>query len=192
MIVVDNKKLEKMNKACQEIARKELILLKKENDSFSSEKIDQMVDEYKEELAVKYSNEINKIQREFNRNVFDFKQKQRMRVNDFKQSLKDDLVIQITKEIEKFTDSYQYEEYLINNIKNVLKNINDVSKCVIYITEKDYNKFYEKLTFEFNLKLEKMDNKNLGGCIVVDKIAKVSLDNTIKNNIEEKVQNIKF
>lgn len=192
MIVVDNKKLEKINKACQEIARKELILLKKENDSFSNDKIENMVEEYKKELSDKYSSELNKIQREYNKKIFDYKQQQRMRINKFKESLKEELELEITKEIEKFTDSREYEEFLINNINNVLKNIKDKSKCVIYITEKDYNKYCEKLTFKFNLKLEKMDNKNLGGCIIVDKIAKVSLDNTIKNNIEEKVENIKF
>ena len=191
MIVIDNKKLEKINKSCIDIAKRELVTLKQENDSFSNEKINQMLERYKQELSDKYFVELNKVVREYNRKIFDFEQQQQMRINKLKKSLKEDLIIELTKEIEKFVDSCEYEQYLINNINKTLEKNKDKSGSVIYITERDYKKYFENLSLKFNLKIEKIDNNNLGGCILVNQIAKVSLDNTLKNSIEEYVKDIK-
>ena len=38
--------------------------------------------------------------------------------------------------------------------------------------------------------LDKIDNDNIGGCVIIDAQNKVSIDNTLKNNIAEKVKQI--
>ena len=116
--MIDDKKMEKIKKSCMETARKELIILKQENDSFSNEQINQMIDFYKEELANRYSNELNKIEREYNKDLFDFEMEERMRVNKFKKSLKDNIKSEVINELKKFVSSKEYEYYLIENINS--------------------------------------------------------------------------
>lgn len=77
MIDID-KKIDKIEKNCLEMARKELSNIKTENDEISEEKILEKVNIYKEELAQKYENELNKLEREFNRNIFDYEMNQKM------------------------------------------------------------------------------------------------------------------
>lgn len=190
--MIDDKKMEKIKKSCMETARKELIILKQENDSFSNEQINQMIDFYKEELANRYSNELNKIEREYNKDLFDFEMEERMRVNKFKKSLKDNIKSEVINELKKFVSSKEYEYYLIENINSVLKKIKYSNNCLICITEKDYEKYNDILKSKFNLKVEKMDDDNIGGVIIIDENSKISIDNTIKNSVEEKMNAVKF
>ena len=95
-------------------------------------------------------------------------------------------------ELEKFTNSNEYENYLINNIDITLKNIQNHENATIFITEKDYKKYGEFIKNKYNLNIETMDNDHIGGIIIVDKFSKISIDNTMKNAIEEKIKNIKI
>lgn len=191
MIEID-KKIEKIKKSCIETAKKESLILKQENDSFSNDKVNKMIEDYKEELANKYSSDLNKIRREYNKNLFDYEMQERMRINKFKKELEDNIRTEIVKEFSKFVDSNEYEEYLIRNINATLRNLKNHDNCLIYITEKDYEKYNEIVKSKFNLKIEKMENKNIGGTIIVNNEAKISIDNTIKNAIEEKLKTINF
>ena len=56
------------------------------------EKVLEKVNSYKEELTKKYTNEISKIEREYNRNLFDYEMAERVKVNEFKQNLKSDKI----------------------------------------------------------------------------------------------------
>ncbi len=62
----------------------------------------------------------------------------------------------------------------------------------IFITENDYFKFSEEISETFNMKVDKIDNENIGGCVLININDKISIDNTIKNNIEEEIKQIKF
>ena len=44
----------------------------------------------------------------------------------------------------------------------------------------------------FNIFVDRIDNDNIGGCVVIDVQNKVSIDNTLKTNIAEKVKQISF
>lgn len=187
-----DKKIEKIKKSCIETAKKEAFILKQENDSFCDEKVNQMIDEYKDELANKYTNDLNKLEREYNRKLFDYELQERMRINNFKKELESNIILAIEKEFEKFVDSKEYEEYLMKNINCTLKKLKNQSMVLIYVTEKDYEKYGQKIKEKFNLKIEKMENENIGGTIVVDNYSKISIDNTIKNSIEEKIKTINF
>ncbi len=184
-----NKKIEKIEKNCIETAKKELALLKNENDTFSEEKILEKVDNYKIELSKKYELELNKIKREYNRNIYDYEMNAKRRVNNVKEIYICDIENKIKKELENFVDSDEYELFLFRNIENMLKKVSN-SKCIISITEKDYNKFHNKIATRFNANIEKIDNGNIGGCILTNLEDKISIDNTLKNNIEEKIKKI--
>lgn len=185
-----NKKIDKIEKNCYEVAKKEYKYLKEENDNIISEKVLDKVNSYKEELAKKYINEINKIDREYNRNLFDYEMDERVKINDFKQSLKQDINSKVELEICKFVNTFEYKKFLFKTIEKTLGKVNKNENIEVYITENDFYKFKDEIQDTFNIKLEQIENENIGGCIVIDITNHISIDNTLKNNIEEKMKKI--
>lgn len=185
-----NKKLDKIEKNCYETARKEYKFLKEENDSIIFEKALDKVNSYKEELAKKYTNEISKIEREYNRNLFDYEMNERVKINEFKQNLKEDINSKVELEICKFVDTFEYKNFLFKTIEKTLSKISKNEYIEVYVTEKDFNKFKDEIKSNFNIKLEKIENENIGGCIVIDTINHISINNTLKTNIEEKIEKL--
>lgn len=195
-----NKKIEKIEKNCIDTAKKELSSLKSENDTFSEEKILEKVNNYKTELAQKYNDEINKLKREFNRNTFDYEMNQKKKVSEFRQSLKNKIENKIILEFKNFVNTPEYDEYLRSNVAIVQMMIEN-DECTLFITENDYNRYYQKYLEHKNLveqgylpsfkvNLDKISNDYIGGCIIVDEKNKVSIDNTIKTNISQKMKEI--
>lgn len=184
-----NLKIEKIQKNCIETAKKELSVLKEENNLLCNEQISKMIEEYKEQLSTKYSNEINKIEREYNRNLFDYEAEGNVYVNKFKSKLFINIKSKIIEELESFTKSKEYKNYLYKNIRTTLKNING-ENFTIYITERDFEKFGVELSKDFAMNFSKIKNDNIGGCKI--KNDKISIDNTIKIIIEEKIGQIKL
>ncbi len=181
------KKIEKIRKSCLETAKRELVVLKEENISTTNEKISKMIEDYQDILSVKYTNELNKIEREYNRNLFDYEMEGNLRLNKVKTKLFENIKAKVVEELKKFVDSKEYKKYLIKNIEETLKNS---SKGTIYVTENDFKNYKDELEKLFNTNIDTIDNTNIGGCMVENN--KIAIDNTIKNNIEEKLSEIKF
>jgi hypothetical protein len=191
--MADNeKKIEKLEKSCYETAKKELKILEKENSDVYSEKINEMVEDYKESLRKKYNQEINKLSREYNREVFDYEMEEKVKLNKFKNTLIDNMKTKIEYAMHNFINTEEYENYLINNIKISMNKIKNIEDTTIYLTEKDYYKFKEKIENNFNIKFDKLENDYIGGSIIINNRERISVDNTIKTNIEEKIKQIVF
>lgn len=185
-----NKKLDKIEKNCYELAKREYKFLKEDNDNIISEKVLEKVNSYKEELTKKYTNEISKIEGEYNRNLFDYEMAERVKVNEFKQNLKENINSMVESQIYNFIETYEYKNFLFRNIEKTLSKIN-MNECIeVYITEKDFYKFKDEIEKTFNVKLEKIENENIGGCVVIDSQNHISINNTLKTNIEEKIEKI--
>lgn len=185
-----NKKLDKIEKNCYELAKREYKFLKEDNDNIISEKVLEKVNSYKEELTKKYTNEISKIEREYNRNLFDYEMTERVKVNEFKQNLKENINSMVESQIYNFIETYEYKDFLFRNIEKTLSKIN-MNECIeVYITEKDFYKFKDEIEKTFNVRLEKIENENIGGCVVIDSLNHISINNTLKTNIEEKIEKI--
>ncbi len=187
-----DKKMEKMEKSSYAIAEKELEELKEENDSYANKKISVMIDDYKDELTKKYYDELNKINREYNKSIFDYEMNQKVKINMFKEKLLNNIYLKIDSEIKSFVNSPEYKDYLFKNVSFTLNKFSNKEKCVIYLTENDYYNFGKEIEEKFNSKIEKINNENIGGCIIVNEIEKISIDNTIKTNIELKNRGGKF
>lgn len=185
-----NKKLDKIEKSCCEIAKKENSFLKEENDNIISEKVLEKVNLYKEELAKKYISEMNKIERDYNRNLFDYEINERIKINDFKQILKDSINSKVENELLIFVNSFEYKDYLFKIINKTLEKIEANEHTKIYVTEHDFDRFKEDIKNTFFLEVDKISNENIGGCVIINSINKVSINNTLKTNIEEKIKKI--
>lgn len=185
-----DKKIDKIEKNCLDIAKREMNSMKNETDKICNEQVGLKVDRYKDELAKKYTNEINKIERELNRNIFDYEMEERVKIKNYKQSLINDIESNVTNNLLNFVDSDQYKDYLLKKIQSTIRKIGKSDSIKLYVIEKDYDRFYDEINSAFNISLEKISNDNIGGCMLEDKINRISIDNTIKTNIKEKVSKI--
>lgn len=198
-----SKKIEKIEKNCIDTAKKELALLKSENDKISEEKISEKVSNYKEELAKKYQEEINKLKREFNRNIFDYEINGKKKVSKEREDILEKIENKIVEEFKNFVNTPEYEEFLKDRItkSKSLEMFFEDGEYTIFITENDYNKYYEKFinqeksffqddTRQINITIEKISNSYIGGCIILDKKNKISIDNTIRTDISQKMKEI--
>lgn len=183
-----DKKIDKIEKSCYELARKELKELKEENNINSEQIISEKIENYKQELSKKYEYELSKIIREYNRNIFDFEMGEKVKINNFKSSLIEKLTKKIINKFQDFIQSDEYRTYLFSNLENLLGKFN--SKSIIYLTDNDYYKFNNDIQNKFETIVKKMDNENIGGFIVINENEKISIDNTIKTNIAECIKNI--
>ena len=185
-------RLNKIEKNCYEIAKKDLKLLKEENDSVISEKKQELVNMYKDELSKKYEVTLDKMNKDYNKSLFDYETSQRKKVNEYKSELINSIYFDVKKEITNFLKSNKYKEYLLSNIESTINNVKSINDCILYITEADYFEYSSLIKNMFNVKLEKIDNEFLGGCIIVDTKNKLSIDNTFKTNLDEYIKRINF
>ena len=190
---IDNIKLEKIEKNCYEIARKQLKEMQENNDKVIAEGVEAKLDEYKNSLAVKFEDESKRLKRDFNREVYEFEMSTKARINSFKKQMKDNMFNRVEASITAFVDSDEYKGYLLNNIKaSFEKHSLDSNEVTIFITEKDFGKFGEEIKETFKSNVETIPNENIGGSIVIDRNKKISVDNTIRTNIIDKIDGIKI
>lgn len=185
-----NRKLEKIKNNCINTAKQENAELKLENDKVEKELLEKMVTEYELEVQKKYENEINKLNRDYNKNIFNYDMESRRKLTKFK----DTLILYVHKKlIEKFiqfSDTEEYRDFLRNNIRQVLSKVSSNGDCTVYVTNRDMERFGNDLRNEFNVELQTIEDSNIGGCMLINDSEKVSIDNTLKNNISERMRNI--
>lgn len=197
-----SKKIEKIEKNCIDTAKKELALLKDENDKISEEKILEKVNNYKTELAEKYQEEINKLNWEFNRNIFDYEIEGKKKVSQKREECIEKIENRIVEEFKNFVNTPEYENFLETRIAETktLEIYFEETDYTIFITENDYNKYYEKIlnnellgqdmNSKSNITIEKISNSYIGGCIILDRKNNISIDNTIRTDISQKIKEI--
>lgn len=190
---IDNIKLEKIEKNCYEIAKKQLKEMQENNDKVIAEGVEAKLDEYKNSLAVKFEDESKRLKRDFNREVYEFEMSTKARINSFKKQMKDNMFSRVEASITAFVDSDEYKGYLLSNIRaSFEKHSLDSNEVTIFITEKDFGKFGEEIKETFKSNVETIPNENIGGSIVIDRNKKISVDNTIRTNIIDKIDGIKI
>ena len=189
----DKIKLEKIEKNCYEIARKQLKEMQENNAKLVEETVENRMAEYKDNLANKFEYDSKDLKRDFNKEIYEFEMDAKARVNSSKENLKKGLYSKVVMEIEGFINSEDYKGYLLNNIKNsIQKEKLNAKAAVIYITERDFYRFENDIKSTFGENVETIPNDNIGGSIIIDREKKISVDNTIKTNILSKIDEIKI
>ncbi|QUH30255.1 V-type ATP synthase subunit E [Vallitalea guaymasensis] len=89
------------------------------------------------------------------------------------------------KELEAFTQKKEYQEYLINMIKEDIAKIGD-GEILIYIAHTD-EKYLNRLNKEFDNKivLEDKNKKMIGGCKIFNKTKNIYLDDSFYSKLYE-------
>ena len=186
------KKIEKLENNCITTAKNENEELKKENTEIETKLLEEKISNYKYEIQKKQNEEFGKLLRDYNKNIFIYNMESKKKITQFK----DTLILNIHKNlIERFfeyTESDDYINYLKNNVRQVLERVKNTEDCKIFITKRDIQKYRDELMREFGVEVDEISDENIGGCMLVNIKEKISIDNTLKNNIFECVKNITF
>ncbi len=186
------KKIEKLENNCITTAKNENEELKKENTEIETKLLEEKISNYKYEIQKKQNEEFGKLLRDYNKNIFIYNMESKKKITQFK----DTLILNIHKNlIERFfeyTGSDDYINYLKNNVRQVLERVKKTEDCKIFITKRDIQKYRDELMREFGVEVDEISDENIGGCMLVNIKEKISIDNTLKNNIFECVKNITF
>ena len=186
------KKIEKLENNCITTAKSENEELKKENSEIEAKLLDEKIANYETEIEKKQAIEFGKLLRDYNKNIFVYDMDSKKKITQFK----DTLILNIHKTlIERFfeyTESEDYINYLKNNIRQVLERVKNTEDCKIFITKRDIQRYREELMGEFGVEIDEISDENIGGCMLVNIKEKISIDNTLKNNIFECIKKISF
>lgn len=186
------KKIEKLENNCITTAKSENEELKKENSEIEAKLLDEKIANYETEIEKKQAIEFGKLLRDYNKNIFVYDMDSKKKITQFK----DALILNIHKTlIERFfeyTESEDYINYLKNNIRQVLERVKNTEDCKIFITKRDIQRYREELMGEFGVEIDEISDENIGGCMLVNIKEKISIDNTLKNNIFECIKKISF
>ena len=184
------RKIEKIENSCINTAKNENNELKKENDEIEKKLLDEKIANYEAELEKKLTSEFGKMLRDYNKNIFEYSMDSQKKITQFKDTLALNIYKVLIQRFLGFTESPEYLEFLKNNIRQVLEKVEEPENCKIFITAKDIKRYREELMTEFCIDIDEISDENIGGCMLVNIKEKISMDNTLKNNIYEKAKEI--
>lgn len=186
------RRIEKIESNCINLAKEENAVLKKENNDIKEKMLSEKIESYNKELEKKLINEFNKMARDFNKNVFEYNMESRRKVTQFKNTLQVNIHKLLIERFIAYADEDEYFDYLQMSIEQVMAKVEKNENCTIYITNKDASRFKETIENKYGVSVESIDDTNIGGCMLLNKVEKVSIDNTLKNNISERIKNVKI
>lgn len=183
-----DEKFEKFEKSCLEMARLEAYDLKVNMNKRIQERIEDEVNEYKKEANEKYNSKINKMEKKYNSDIYVAELNCKKSILSNKYIILKDIKREIQNELNIFVNSNNYIEYLEKSIISAMQRLSGDS-CEVYITVNDYNKYKDIIMQKYNCTLKITENDIIGGCLVIDKLNNVAIDNSIRNCLEESWQN---
>lgn len=178
-------KIKKFEQSCEKLAQVDVEKLNIKINSEIDEQIDSELEEYIKKQEIMYNKQCEKVVKEYNKSLFEYEVECKKNVLNVKNIIRRELKSEIENRLKIFTNRQEYIEYLIKNINETLKCLDNDSSSIIYVTKKDKEKYIDILN-KYNLEIEQLDNDFIGGCKVKNDKLGIVIDNTLKSNLEEK------
>ncbi len=148
--------------------------------------------QYNEKQEVKFEREMNKIEKDYYAQRFSLETEVKQKLIDKEKEIQEKYKLELENMIKTFINSKDYEKYLKKNIEKSLEQIQekkDSKGIVIYLTKNDKKEYSENLKKEYpNIKIELMEEENLGGSQCYCKKKNIFIDNTLKLAVQEQVE----
>lgn len=175
--------------SCQRLLQKEVSELNKTIDLEIEKQIKDELQEYQKKEEVMYNKKIDKLEKDYNKQIYNYEMESRKEVLNTKKEIQKDIKKQVQNLLKDFSKTTEYEEFLFSRIDESIRQLPNLQNANLYLTNEDFMKFGNKIKSKYNIKLDIIDDKYIGGCILEDSIAGLYIDNTIQNSINEKLDN---
>lgn len=189
MDAVSNK-IEIFQNNCYQMAQIEADNLRNEIDSEINENIKSEIKKYKEETERNFYKKIQKKEKNYNSEILNQEIECKQNIVEKQKELQEDLKTEIYNRIVDFINTDNYKKFLFNNIEKVIDNckLNNTvnSDIILYLTQRDADKYKDEIQTNFQCNIEIMESSNIGGAIGETK--NILVDNSLRTLIEENIK----
>lgn len=182
-----NDKVNIFTSSMKKFFEKDICLLEKNINSDIENQIQSEIEEYQKIEELAYQKKLEKLDKEFNKQIYLLEMESKKEILNEKKKLQKELENEVIKLLKDFTNNIGYEDFLYKNINEILDKVKYSSNSILSITSKDFDRFGEKIKQKYNINVEIMEEKYIGGCIFEDRLEGIYIDNSIKNGINEKI-----
>lgn len=180
------KRLKEFEESCLGMASNEASVLKQEIEAEIEEQIKTEIEEYINRKNWNFNKTIEKLEKNYMKEVFKFQTDCKKEILIAKKEIDLDLKKEVTNAINNYTETEKYKEYLFNNISNAINCLENKDKVILGLVNKDIIRYKDEIIQKFNVETKVIDDFYIGGCII--ETDTIRIDNSLKNNIEEKMQ----
>ena len=183
-----NYRLQKFGQSLEEASDKECRKLEKEVDEEIKQGIEQEVKEYENKKQINYEKTIQRIEKEYNKKVYNYEINCKKEIIDEVKKLKENIKKEAGLRLKEFTNSEKYKEILLSTIEEAMKKIENNQNTNIGITKNDMEKYGSLIYERYNSNISQIEDKYIGGCILKNEEQGIIIDNTLLNKINEKLK----
>lgn len=173
--------------SCQRLLRKEVSELNKTIDAEIEKQIKDELQEYQEREEFAYNKKIENLEKEYNKQIYSLEMDSKKEILNQKKIIQKDLKNEIIQLLKDFTKTQEYKSFLMSRIEETIQKLDNPTGSVLSLVPLDNEKYGDEIRSKYNVNIQIIDDKYIGGCILEDKVAGVYIDNTIQNSINEKI-----
>lgn len=179
-----DEKMLKFKENCIKNANADAYNIENEINIKIKKSISDEISKYRVNAEEKLKSKIDKIEKEYNTKIFELEMEAKKEVLNEKEKLQETLLEEAKRKVKEFTNTLEYEKYLIRNLEKYKINKNDI----IGLTKKDIQnnrlRIIEKLP---SIQLKEIEDKYIGGFTLESIENKIYIDNTLLNYLNEKL-----
>ncbi len=116
-----NQKLQRFGQSLEDASYKEYRQIQKKVDEEIKLSIEQEIKEYEEKKQVNYEKNVQRIEKDYNKKVFNYEINCKKQIIDEERKMKEMIKLEASNSLREFTKSEQYQEFLLNSIKERLR-----------------------------------------------------------------------
>lgn len=116
-----NQKLQHFGQSLEDASYKEYRQIQKKVDEEIKLGIEQEIKEYEEKKQVNYEKNVQRIEKDYNKKVFNYEINCKKQIIDEERKMKEKIKSEASNSLREFTKSEQYQEFLLNSIKERLR-----------------------------------------------------------------------
>ena len=184
-----DEKLRKFAESCNNMAKNEANNMENQINLTIKEDIRQEVEEYENSKRKEYERNIIKLEHNLNSKIVELNTNAKKIILLKKQEFQNDVKNEVINRINDFICKDEYKTYLLNNIDECLKKINDnnLENITIFITKRDKERFEMDIKQKFNCNILEIDNENIGGSVCKDEKKNIVVNNTILEELNNQI-----
>ena len=178
-------KIKRFEQSCEKLAQIDAEKLNEKINNEIEDQIETELEEYIKKQEDTYKKQCEKVVKEYNKSLFEYEVECKKNIKNVKDIINRELKDEIERRLQLFTDKQEYIQYLIKNISDAIKIVNNDSSSVIYVTKKDSEKYIDILN-RYSFQINQLDDCFIGGCKIKNDKLGIVVDNTLKSNLDEK------
>ena len=177
-------KLTKFKNNCEKNAKQDEKNINNELNKKIEENISDEINKYKENAEIKLKNKLDKVEKEYNSKKFEIDMELKKDVLKEQETLKNRIFDDMIEYVKAFTDTSDYEKFFLKSLKDA----NPANEDTLELTQKDYNKFENKIKeIAPNIEIKIINEVYIGGFILISEKNNVYINNTLLEYLNEKI-----